>query len=297
VPAQSSDYKKGLFLTAFGGLALTVDIPLILLANGDVWNIMMLRTGLTVVSALVMWAVWRAFSPKAPQLIPGRDGLLVAFFYGIGAVTFVAGVFNTSTANMVFIIAFNSMFAALLSWIFLKERPQTVTLVTMALMMAGILVIVGSSLGNGTLFGDFMGLCSAFSVACALTISRASGKDMGFAALVGVILPCLLAIYMVARGGYRIEAPWWIVFNGLVIMPVSFFCIANGPKYISGPEVAMFFLLETVLAPVWVWMIFSEVPPRDSLIGGAIMIAALVFHSLWQLRRERRRARLARHPA
>ena len=59
-------------------------------------------------------------------------------------------------------------------------------------------------------------------------------------------------------------------------MPLSFFCLAAGPRYISGPEVAMFYLLETVLAPVWMWMIFYETPTRNSLIGGVILIVALV---------------------
>ncbi len=254
---------------------------------------------MTFVSALIVWAVWRWFSPKAPQLIPGRTGLVVAALYGVGSITFVTGVFNTSTANLVFILAFNTVFAAVLSWVFLKERPQTVTLVTMAVMIVGVLVIVGSSLGTGHLFGDLMGLCSAFFIACAITISRSSGKDMGFTALVGVVLPCMVAAFMVSRGGFQVEAPWWILFNGAVIMPISFFCLANGPKYISGAEVAMFYLLETVLAPVWVWMIFSEVPSRNSLIGGVILITALVFHSVWQLHqgRKRRMARAVRHPA
>lgn len=297
--AAEINHTKGLLLTALGGMALTVDIPLIRLANGEAWTILMLRTGATFLSSLVVWAVWRSITPKAPQLIPGRTGLLTAALYGLGSITFVTGVFNTSTANLVFILAFNTMFAALLSWVFLKERPQPVTLVTMAVMILGVLIIVGSSLGTGHLFGDLMGLCSAFFVACAITISRASGKDMGFTALVGVILPCLVAIFMVtSKGSFHIEAPWWIIFNGAVIMPFSFFCLANGPKYISGPEVAMFYLLETVLAPVWVWMIFSEVPSRNSLIGGVILIVALVFHSMWQLHQGRRRrmARAARHP-
>jgi drug/metabolite transporter (DMT)-like permease len=299
VSADEIDRTKGLLMTAVGGMALTVDIPLIRLANGDAWSILMLRTGTTFLAALVIWAVWRSITPKAPQLIPGRTGLLAALLYGLGSITFVTGVFHTSTANLVFILALNTMFAALLSWLFLKERPQAITLATMVVMIVGVLIIVGNSLGTGHLFGDMIALSSAFFIACAITVSRASGKDMGFTALIGVILPCLLAAFMVSKGGFHVEAPWWIIFNGAVIMPISFFFLANGPKYISGPEVAMFYLLETVLAPVWVWMIFSEVPSANSLIGGAILIAALVFHSMWQLRQGRRRrmARAVRHPA
>ena len=103
---------------------------------------------------------------------------------------------------------------------------------------------------------------------------------------------------MVARTGSTSTAPWWIIFNGAVVMPISFFCLANGPRYIFGPEVAMFYLLETVLAPVWVWLIFAETPSRNALIGGTILIVALVAHSLWQLNRvsRRRAGRLSGHP-
>jgi drug/metabolite transporter (DMT)-like permease len=99
--------------------------------------------------------------------------------------------------------------------------------------------------------------------------------------------------------GYRVDQPWWIIFNGAVVMPISFFCLANGPRYLSGPEVAMFYLLETVFAPVWVWLIFAEAPSRNALIGGTILIVALVAHSLWQLAEGRRRkaATAVQHPA
>ncbi len=288
--AIQTDYKKGLVLTAIGGLTLTVDIPLIRLAEGETWSILLLRTGTTFVAALIIWAVWRLITPQVPQLLPGRAGVVVAALYGLGSITFVTAVFNTSTANLVFILAFTTMFAALLSWLFLNERPRTATLLAMAAMIVGVLIIVGDSVGSGNLFGDFMALCSSFLIASAITVSRASGRDMGFTALIGVIMPFMVALAVVGTStGYRVDAPWWIIFNGAVVMPISFFCLATGPRYISGAEVAMFYLLETVLAPVWVWMIFSEVPSTNSLIGGSILIAALVAHSAWQLLEGRRR--------
>ncbi|MDG4884300.1 DMT family transporter [Mesorhizobium sp. WSM4884] len=294
-----TDHQKGLLITAFGGLTLTVDIPLIRLADGSPWTIMMLRTGTTLVAALVLWAVWRAMRSDAPKLIPGWSGLAVALCYGLTGVTFVTAVYHTSTADLVFILAFNTVFAALLSWLFLRERPRLGTVVAMLAMILGVLIIVGGSVGSGHLFGDFMALCSAFFVALAITISRASGKDMGFTALVGVALPLAVALFMVPGEGLHVNQPWWIIVNGAVIMPISFFCLANGPKYISGPEVAMFYLLETVLAPIWVWLIFAETPSRNSLIGGTILIVTLVAHSLWQLHegRKRRAALAVVHPA
>ena len=280
-----------MLLATVGGLALTVDIPLIRLSGGDTWSILFVRSMVTVIAAIIMWSVWRMFSKNAPALIPGKAGIAVAALYGFSSIAFMTAVYNTSTANLVFILAFNTAFAALLSWVFLKERPAVPTLIAIAVMIIGVAIIVWDSFGTGNLFGDAMALLSSLLIACAITVSRASGKDMGFTPLVGVFLPAIIALGFFAEGGYRIDHPWWIIFNGAIIMPVAFYCLGTAPRYISGAEVAMFYLLETVLAPVWVWMIFAETPSRNSLIGGAILIAALVAHSIWQLMDGRRRKR------
>jgi drug/metabolite transporter (DMT)-like permease len=296
--ADDAHHARGLLLCAIGGMALTIDIPLIRLAGGEPWSILMMRCGTTLAATCVLWLVMRRTMREPPPLIPGRSGAFVALLYAISAVTFITAVYNTATANLVFILAFNTMFAALLSWLFLKERPGPATLIAMAAMLAGVLIIVGDGISSGHLFGDMMALLSALCIAVAITVTRASGKNMGFTPLVAVVLPFLVAAAMVSQGGYHVAAPWWIVLDGLIIMPLSFFCLASGPRYLSGPEVAMFYLLETVLAPVWVWMIFSEIPSRQSMIGGTILIVSLVAHSLWQLHqgRKRRAAALVRHP-
>jgi len=294
-----SDHSKGLLLTATGGLFLTVDIPLIKLANGDAWSILLLRSGATFLAAMLLWLVWRMLSPRAPALVPGWAGLAVAAFYSLASVTFITAVYTTTTANLVFILAFNTMFAALLSWVFLKERPRPATLAAMAAMIVGVLIIVEDGLSAGNLFGDMMALATAFFIASAITVSRSTGRDMGFTALVAVVLPFAVAAVMVTQGGFRVEAPWWIILNGAVVMPVSFYCLATGPRFLSGPEVAMFYLLETVLAPIWVWLIFMETPSTQSLFGGAILVTALLAHSLWRLSDGRRNisAKAAQQPA
>jgi drug/metabolite transporter (DMT)-like permease len=112
--------------------------------------------------------------------------------------------------------------------------------------------------------------------------------------MIGGVLPLLLAIAMIMPQQESVAGsignPWWLFLDGAVLIPISFWCLATGPKYISGPEVAMFYLLETVLAPVWIWLIFGETPTSAALAGGAIITTALAAHSIWQYRREKRRA-------
>ncbi len=75
------------------------------------------------------------------------------------------------------------------------------------------------------------------------------------------------------------------MFNGILITPIAFWCLATGPRYLSAPEVGMFYLLETILAPLWVWILFDDEPSNQVLLGGLIMLVALLCHSFYMLRR------------
>ena len=99
-----------------------------------------------------------------------------------------------------------------------------------------------------------------------------------------------VALLMLPPSGFSIAEPGYIFFNGLVMIPLAFFCLATGPRYLSAPEVGMFYLLETILAPIWVWLVFAETPTTQTLLGGAILILALIGHSLWQMRSRALRA-------
>lgn len=76
------------------------------------------------------------------------------------------------------------------------------------------------------------------------------------------------------------QSPGWALLDGLVMMPVAFWLLATAPRFLPAAEVGMFYLLETVLAPVWMWMIFREVPSTATLLGGTLIVGALLAHSL-----------------
>lgn len=223
-------HRRGLAITGLGGLALSFDIPLIRSAGGEVWSLLAVRSLSTFFIGLLAWFVLNRLLRRKISLIPGKTGLVVGLFYGINSCTFLLAVFNTSTANVVFILAFTSMFAALLSWIFLKERPSNATLVTMAAMVIGVGLIVQDGLESGHIFGDAMAASSAFLLASAITISRASGRDMALVPLVTAIFPAAVALLLLPAGGFAIAAPQYILFNGLVMIPLAFFCLATGPR-------------------------------------------------------------------
>ena len=85
------------------------------------------------------------------------------------------------------------------------------------------------------------------------------------------------------------EMPIWLAIDALIFVPIAAVTLWLAPRYITAPQVALFYLLETVLAPLWVWMIFAEFPRTQVFIGGAIIIVALAAHTLWEIRNHRAR--------
>lgn len=298
VPEKHKNYKAGLPLALFGGLMLTFDVPLIRLGDGSIWSVMLLRSACVFVSGIAAWWIYRRVTRSDIPLVPGVYGILVGVAYALSSMFFMGAVQMTPTANLVFILALNPMLTALLSWIFLKERPHAVTFVAIAILLAAVLVIVREGMEAGHSLGDGLAFLATLSISVAITLSRASGRDMGFMAVTasGLIMP--VAAVVVAFQGFEVSDPKWIVIDGLLVINLSFFALGLAPRFMPGAEVAMFYLLETIVTPVWIWLIFSETPTTQTLIAGCVMVATLAVHSLWQLNhgRRRRAAQAVRHP-
>ncbi len=264
---------------------LTIDIPLIRLANMEPWTVMLLRSFLMASAITAYWVVRKMLGRPTPPLVDGWHGWVVGCIYGGANVCFTLAVFTTSTANLVFILACNAMVVAVLSWLVLHERPALGTWLAIGVTLAGVLLIVRHGMQAGSWLGDGLAFTTALSMASALIITRKSGKNLSMTPAIGGYISALVALPVVWESGVVVDGNGlvYLLINGLFVIPIAAVLLALGPSYISAPEVAMFFLLETVLTPLWIWMIFREVPATHSLVGGALVIAAIVAHSLWQL--------------
>lgn len=269
-------------------MALSFDVPLVRLGGGELWQTLALRSLSTFALGIIIWILLGRLKPGSPSLRPGKAGLLAGLFYGLSTVTFLGGVFNTATANVVFIVAFTPMFAAFFGWLLLGERPSPSTWITMVAMIFGVGIIVSGGLSSGELLGNMSALATTVLLAGAITVGRKSRADLGLIPLVATIIPAVIGLATMQPGGLSaIPSPFWVLLDGLVMLPVAFWCLATGPKYLSGAEVGMCYLLETVLAPIWVWLIFAEEISPRTLTGGTILILALIGHALWQTRSQR----------
>ena len=281
-------HTRGLLITGIGVLVLTPDTLLIRLADLDVWTITFWRDlslGLVLMLGIAVFyrrATIRVF------LAMGWAGLSVALLFGTNGILFVVAISNTGVANTLVIFATTPVIAALLSWIFLRERVGLELWLVIFLSCAGIALVVWDGVGRGTLLGDLAAVSVAITMAGVFVILRAARAINLIPATALGSLVAGLAVLAVAS---PLDVPWgsagYVAAMGLFVLPVSFGLITLGPRYLPAPEVALLMLLETVLGPLWVWLVLNEEPPLLTLVGGGIVLATLAGHSAYQLRRSR----------
>lgn len=274
----------GIFLAFTGGLLISLDIPILRLAEADAWFTMFFR-GISL--AIILGCVIRfgkGWTDTPPNPFMDRQWVEVGIYYGLTVMFFILAVFNTSAANLVFILAFNPMMAALFAWWFFGEKPSLVTWIAIFVTAFGVMLIVSEGVQGGTFKGDFFAFMAAVVLALSIVRSRQSGKDMSLSGCLGGMIGAAVALPMLVMN-YQFPGQFhWLALNALIIAPAASFSLQLAPRFIPAAQVSMFFLLETVLAPVWIWLVFGEIPTQMTLIGGTIVLSAIAGHSFYQLK-------------
>ncbi len=279
----TGDRSKGVAAAGVGGLLLSLDVPLLKLADAETFTVIAVRGLFVFVSLFVFWSARRFFLGLRTPFINGYTSVAVASLTALASILFIQAIYLTSVANIVFILAFNPLFAAVLGWVVLGERLDLATGLAVAASITGVGIIVFDSLASGGFVGNIMALAVSMILAVSITVIRRSRSDQSMSAANGGILAAAITVWF-SQPATLMPSSWaWLALNGLFLMPASAGLLMYAPRYVPGPLVAMFYLLETVLTPVWMWLVFDEIPSFRSLIGGSIVIVSLVSHSLYML--------------
>jgi drug/metabolite transporter (DMT)-like permease len=281
--SPSADHRRGFYLTAIGAILFTFDVPLIRLAASDKWTLMFVRGLLLFLAMTVLWMIFQRGWRGGVSYISGPAGIIAAVSSTLANLMFLAAVTETTAANLVFIIALNPAICAVLAWFVLKERVCWQTGLAIMLAMVGVGIIAWSGLSVGTTRGDLLAFGVAICMAITLTAARWSGQNIMTSLAVGALASACIAAFW-AEPDTLPAASWgWLAVNALLIVPVAMALLVIGPRYLPASEVAIFFLLELILTPLWMWLIFDETPTREAFIGGFIVFVTLFGHSVWRL--------------
>jgi drug/metabolite transporter (DMT)-like permease len=209
----------------------------------------------------------------------GVAGVGVALCVATASASFIAALNHTSVARVLFILAVAPVFAALLARVTLGEPITRRTVLAMALALAGVALMLGAP-GEGSLAGDGLSFLAALAFAVMIVITRwrhdvsmAPATCLSQAILVVAFLPYASPAEI---GGDDIG---WLAALGIGQIGLGFALLTVGARLIPAAQVGLITLLEVVLGPVWVWLALDERPSTATLVGGAIVIVAIVIQT------------------
>jgi len=219
----------------------------------------------------------------------GRPILAVAACLALASTCFILALAHTSVANTLILMSTGPYVAGLLGWILLGERVALRTWLTMGVALAGAVVMVSSSYGRGAMVGDLLAIVMACSFAIATVLIRRHPEiQMAPAAVLATALTALVALPLADPLATAPRDLALLAFFGIGQFGAGFLLFMAGARLIPAAQSSLIGMLETVLGPLWVWLVLNERPGAATLTGGALILAALVANTLVDLVTQRR---------
>jgi drug/metabolite transporter (DMT)-like permease len=227
--------------------------------------------------ALLIWVavVERGRVAQAFRSV-GVAGVAVAVCVAIASCSFIAALNHTSVARVLFILAVAPVLAALLAWTALGEPITRRTVVSMALALTGVALMVGAP-GEGSLAGDGLAFLAALAFSAMIVITRWRHEvSMAPATCLSQVILVVAFLPFASPGDILGDDAAWLAALGIGQIGLGFALLTVGARLIPAAQVGLITLLEVVLGPVWVWLALDERPSTLTLIGGTIVIVAIV---------------------
>ena len=280
-----TEQQKGSLLAFVAVMFITPDSLFIRLSNVDTWGLVFYRGVIPFFTVFFGMLLIYKFSFFKMLFSSGYHGLIYISTFSITNITFVVSIQNTNVANTLVMIATAPMLSAILGAIFLKEPPDRKTWISIIVTFLAIIYIFFDSIKLGNFYGDILGFVTAIGLAVgAVTIRSAKSKNLVPAAVVGKLFVAIFALFFIES--FVLENKDLIIVPLMCILCVAipFVLVTIAPRFIPAAEVNLFFLLETIIGPIWVWLIIKEQPSIETLQGGMVIIATIAIHSFLKLK-------------
>ena len=275
-------YKiPGYILLLFGGFCLSWGGFIIRsFEEASIWQILFLRSFFFLLALIAFLFV--TYKKNTFNIIreSGLPGLLGGFVLSFSFVAFVVAMSNTTVANVVFIISTQTMFLAIFGYFYLREKVSLIGSTSIFLAMSGIIVMVGDSISTGSLFGNIVALAIPINFAILVMIIRKNNKvDMVPAIFYSGIFSLIYGFLLTESFEFTRHDLFMGFLLGVPQLAISFICITIGSRTVESATVGILMLMETLCAPLWVWIFLNEVPPISVFLGGAVIILAIILKS------------------
>ena len=266
---------------SFNGLFLRM------MEQADGFQVMIVRSSTLLLMVWLFASIFRKTSPVA--VVRAIDGVdwIVGGLMALAFSFYVYAILNTNVASALFILSSAPIFAAALGWFLAGEKPSKVTLISIGLAVLGVAVMVYDGFETGGLLGNFYAMFSALCFACMLVVIRKFGSDTRTDGLGGTMLGGALAVILnlivaLTFGDGLVMTPFdagLSLFMGAFAIGLGIAFVTVATSHLPASEVSILVLIESVLAPLWVWLAFDETTSVNVLIGGVVVFVAVILQA------------------
>ncbi len=274
----STPRKTGLLMAFFGMLVISTDSLITRAADAEGWDVAFWYGAFSAPAMALYLTMTEGGRPMAAARRSGWLVLVSGALQTVSTTAFILAIKNTTVANVVVIIAAAPLITAVLARVLLGERTNTRTWTAIAMAMAGILIVVSGSLGGGGFTGDLLAVVAITAFGLNLTIWRRRPEMSRILVLaVAGVTTTIAASTQAQILGHPTRTYLLIALMGLALGPLGRVALASATRYLTAAEVSLFTPVETIAASLWAWLFFSEVPGTTTWLGGAAIVAALIY--------------------
>jgi len=280
-------YLRGIALLVVSALFLSTSG--IVLRNIDTaggWQILFYRSLAFSVTVFLFMLVRRDVRIRDELTNLGWNDLILVVFLGTGFVAYIFALLHTTVANALFVMSAAPLMIALLGWFVLKERVPIRTWLAIAGATAGLIVMIGGGFAGGRSLGNMIALWVPISYAVTVILIRRSTRMHMLPAL--CLAGTAISAFCIPSFSLSLHDLLISIYLGVFQVGVGFIFMFLGARYVPSAQVGLIGLTEPIGAPIWVWWGIGEVPGSTTMIGGAIVLTALVFDGLWNILRAKK---------
>ena len=264
----------GGFFLSWGGLIIR------LFETQDMWQILLIRSLFFVITLTIFLVLTYGINTTEIVKRSGFPAIVAGLFLSLSFVAYIAAMSMTTVANVVFIISTQTIFLAIFGYLFLKEKISFKGFIAIFLALIGMIVMVGNSINQGTLLGNVISFAIPINFTILVMIIRKFPElDMIPAIFYSGIFSGIYGLFLSSSLTFSMNDIIMGFLLGVPQLAFGFICVTIGTKTTQAVTVGLLMLLETIFAPIWVWIFLNEVPPLSVLIGGLIIISAVVLKS------------------
>ncbi|QPC86803.1 EamA family transporter [Mesorhizobium sp. NBSH29] len=262
--------------------------------SGDAWTVVFWRASWAT-AFLLAFMLWRD-GPQGMRTLfrtMGLPGIAVALCFATASTSFVVALGYTTVANILLMQAGVPLLSALLAWLLFRESVRLSTWIAIVAVISGVAIMVSDSFGGDiSPIGDGLALliAVAFSIATVIT-RRYAHVRMTPATCLGMFVAALFAATQTATFLVPASDMAFLFAFGAINLGLGLACFASGARLIPAAFAALLGTLETVLGPIWVWLIHAEIPSSRTIAGGAVIFVALLVHIGLEFKRQSQPAR------